>query len=67
MRITKGMELVDVDESILPYRHIRHLGTGGNAFVEEVKDCITKRVFARKTFSLRGSGRARMKEQFETR
>lgn len=46
-----GFYLLEDDDK-LPYKHVRHLGSGGDAYVEEVLDRRTGLVYARKFFRI---------------
>jgi serine/threonine protein kinase len=65
LSIEEGSDHVDIEVSRLPYTVERTLGVGGCSVVEEVKDCNTQQVFARKVFMLRRRNMQSMKELFE--
>lgn len=48
--VRDGDSLQIQNRSVLPYKHIRNLGTGGQASVELVEDIYTGRLFAHKRF-----------------
>jgi serine/threonine protein kinase len=50
--IEEGKDYDDFDESRLPYTLLRNLGHGHSANVEEVRDELTKVLFARKTIKI---------------
>ncbi|KAK5127119.1 hypothetical protein LTR85_008479 [Meristemomyces frigidus] len=53
VRIKTGQDAVLTSPHINPYKHVRHLGQGGYATVDEVRDKTTSRVYARKTYKTR--------------
>jgi serine/threonine protein kinase len=50
--ILQGQDYINIDDSTLPYIHLRVLGKGNSGFVEEVRDRLTNRVYARKTIPI---------------
>ena len=60
--LEEGKDYDNVDDTKLPYKHIRNLGHGHSGVVEEVVDEVTQTVYARKTIWLPAS-RASKKEQ----
>jgi hypothetical protein len=47
--IEQGKDYDNIDENDLLYVHVRNLGHGHSGAVEEVKDVITHKLYARKT------------------
>lgn len=48
--VSEDNDLDIPNRNVLPYRHIRHLGSGGSAYIEMVEDTTTGQVFAHKRF-----------------
>ena len=62
--IEEGQDYEDVNEASLPYTLLRNLGHGHSGNVEEVRDEISKAVFARKTIRVPA---ARLSKQERTK
>jgi serine/threonine protein kinase len=50
--IEEGKDYEDVEDTQLPYEHVRTLGHGHSGSVEEVRDKHTKKTYARKTIQV---------------
>jgi serine/threonine protein kinase len=60
--IEEGKDYEDVEDTQLPYEHVRTLGHGHSGSVEEVRDKHTKKTYARKTIQVPHT-KARKKER----
>jgi serine/threonine protein kinase len=58
--IEQGQDYEDVDEALLPFVHVQHLGHGHSGTVEEVRDRNTGEVYARKTIRITGTKQKRV-------
>jgi serine/threonine protein kinase len=50
--IEEGKDYEDVEDTQLPYEHVRTLGHGHSGSVEEVRDKHTMKTYARKTIQV---------------
>ncbi|ORY07284.1 kinase-like domain-containing protein [Clohesyomyces aquaticus] len=50
LQIKEGDDLEVEDVAVLPLEFVSNLGVGASGFVEEVKDTITSKTYARKSF-----------------
>ena len=64
LQIDEGGHYEIDDESCLPFRHIKNLGSGGSGIVEKILHTKTNSVYARKTFEVPPGGWDRVKEIF---
>jgi serine/threonine protein kinase len=64
--INEGDDLDVASRSLLPFKHLGHLGTGASALVEMVQDQTTGRIFAHKLYRrFRGRDIARFRQEVQ--